>query len=97
MSRVLPERERWRLEKQVTLGVICAMTLQAGAALVWAGAAGERISQLERRADLAEPLAERLARIEAQVSELRAGQKRIESKLDQGDSAAHLADRAAGR
>ncbi|WP_287157841.1 hypothetical protein [Euryhalocaulis sp.] len=46
MSKVLPARERWRLERQVTLGVIMAMTVQAGAALVWAGSAGERLSQL---------------------------------------------------
>jgi len=92
MSKVLPERERWRLERQVTLGVIMAMTVQAGAALVWAGSAGERLSQLERRADLAQPLGERLARIEAKVELSGAALARIEARLSPNSNDTGLAE-----
>lgn len=83
MSRTQPEKERWRLERQVTLGVIAAMTLQAAAALIWAGGAQERLAQLERRAAETRPFGERLARIEANTAQMRAALERIESRLEE--------------
>lgn len=72
----------WRLERHVTLGVVIAMTVQAAAALIWSGAAGERITQLERRADMQGPVLERLARLEEAAARNQATLTRIEARLD---------------
>lgn len=74
----------WRLEKQVPLGVILALAVQTGGALVWAGGAAERIASLERRLDRQSGVAERLARLEAEAEASRATLVRIEAKLDGG-------------
>lgn len=92
MTGVLPARERWRLERQVTLGVILALTLQAAGALIWAGSAGERLTQLERRADVAQPLSERLARIEEKVGQSQTALARIEARLDQASAERKVAE-----
>ena len=34
----------WRLDRSITLGVILALTLQTAGALMWTGAANERLS-----------------------------------------------------
>lgn len=65
-----------------TLGVIAAMVAQAGAALVWFGAVGERIEQLEKRADLQAPVLERLARLEEAATQSQAALARIEVRLN---------------
>jgi len=74
--------EGWRLERHVTLGVVIAMTVQAAAALLWFGSAGERIVQLERRADTQGPVLERLARLEETARRNQATLTRIEARLD---------------
>ena len=55
------------IERKLTAGFILALAIQTGGALIWAGAAAERIEALERRADLARPVGERLARLEAKL------------------------------
>lgn len=76
-----------RIERTLTLGVILAMALQTGGALIWAGAAGERLDQMERRLDeqgiASAPVNERLARLEAHAVNVRASLERIERKLDE--------------
>ena len=47
----------WRLDRSITLGVILALTLQTAGALMWTGAANERLDQLETRADATAPVA----------------------------------------
>jgi len=81
VTRAAPERERWRLERQLAVALASAMTLQAGAALIWAGTVGERVAQLERRAETAEPWGERLARIEERTIQIEAALRRIERRL----------------
>lgn len=73
----------WRLERSITLGVILALTLQTAGALMWTGAANERLDQLEIRADATAPVAERLARLEAHAAHSRAALERIERRLEQ--------------
>jgi hypothetical protein len=77
----------FRIERTLTLGVIVTLALQTGGALIWAGAAGERMEQMERRLDdqVAEtaPVNERLARLEAHAVNVRASLDRIERKLDE--------------
>lgn len=76
-----------KIERTLTLGVIVALALQTGGALIWAGAAGERLDQMERRlndqASVSAPVNERLARLEAHAVNARASLERIERKLDE--------------
>jgi hypothetical protein len=73
---------RWRMDRQVSLGLLVAVALQAAAALMWAGRASARIDDLRQRLDAQAPVAERLARLETQADATRASLARIESKLD---------------
>jgi short subunit dehydrogenase-like uncharacterized protein len=74
--------QRWRLDRQVSIGLLVAVALQAAAALMWAGRASARIDDLRQRLDAQAPVAERLARLETQAAATRASLARIESKLD---------------
>ena len=73
------------IEKKVTLGLIFAIAVQTGGALVWAGAAAQRISALEHRAELSRPVAERLARVETELGAMRGQLDRIEDRLERVD------------
>lgn len=71
-----------RMEIKVTLAVGAAIALQSAAGLIWAGAAGERLAQLERRADETRVIVERTARLEEQARSIRASVERIEARLE---------------
>ena len=73
---------RWRLDRQVSVGLIVAIVLQAAAALMWAGRASARLDDMQRRLDTQAPVAERLARLEEQAGATRAALDRIEAKLE---------------
>ncbi|MFT4251044.1 MAG: hypothetical protein QM608_00985 [Caulobacter sp.] len=73
---------RWRLDRQISAAVLVAVVLQAAAALMWAGRASARIDELSRRLEAQAPVAERLARLEAQADATRAALVRIEAKLE---------------
>jgi type VI protein secretion system component VasK len=73
---------RWRLDRQVSVGLIVAVVLQAAAALMWAGRASARLDDMQRRLDAQAPVAERLARLEEQAGGARAALDRIEAKLE---------------
>ncbi len=70
------------IERKVTLALLLAVAIQTGGALMWAGAAAERISVLEQSAEQARPVAERLARVEAELEAMRAQLDRIENKVE---------------
>ncbi len=69
-------------ELRVTVAIGAAIIAQSALALIWAGAASERLSQLERRADHNAAMIERTARLEEQVRFMSATLSRIEQKLD---------------
>jgi hypothetical protein len=69
------------IERKLTAGFLLALTVQTGSALIWAGAAAERLSTLEHRADIARPIAERLARVEAHLEAIEDQLDRIEMRL----------------
>ena len=69
------------IESKMTLGLIFAMATQAIAALVWAGGAAERLDSVEEQLRDQRLVAERLARVEADVSAARRQLDRIEGKL----------------
>jgi hypothetical protein len=57
------------------------LAVQTGGALLWAGAAAERIEVLEERVAVARPVAERLARVETELEAMRTQLDRIEDKV----------------
>ena len=69
-------------EIRVTIAIGAALLLQTALALIWAGAASERLGQLERRADANAAMIERTARLEEQVRFISSSLVRIEHKLD---------------
>ncbi len=69
-------------EVRVTLAIGAAVLVQTALALVWTGAASERLAQLERRADDNAEMIERTARLEEQVRFMSAAVARIEAKID---------------
>ena len=73
------------IERRLTAGFVLALAVQTGGALLWAGAAAQRISALETRADIARPVAERLARVEAHLEAIEDQLDRIEQRLERTD------------
>jgi Tfp pilus assembly protein PilO len=73
------------IEKKVTISLIVAILVQTGGALVWAGAAAERISNVESELDERKSVSERLVRVEAQLEDVRAQLGRIERRMEAGD------------
>lgn len=69
-------------ELRLSVAVSAALLLQTALALLWTGAAAERLTQLERRADSSAAILERTARLEEQMTGARAQLTRIESMLD---------------
>ncbi len=69
-------------ELRVTVAIGAAVIVQTGLGLIWAGAASERLAQLERRADDNTQIIERTARLEEQVRFVSATLVRIEEKID---------------
>ena len=72
----------FKLERRVPLAVVVTLVVQTGAALMWAGAAEQRLSTVEREVGARSGGVERLARVEEQVAAIREQLKRIEAKLD---------------
>lgn len=70
-------------ELRITVVIGAAVVAQTALALIWAGAASERLVQLERRADANAAMIERTARLEEQMRFMSASLARIEAKLDQ--------------
>lgn len=77
---------RWRLDRQVSAALLVAVALQAAAALLWAGKASARIDEMQRRLEAQAPVAERLARLEAQAEASRQSLIRIEARLESRDA-----------
>jgi hypothetical protein len=76
---------RFRFDRQVTLAVVVTVAIQAGGGLIWAGRASARIDDLQRRVDSQGETAERLARLEEQVSAMRVTLERLERRLETGE------------
>lgn len=69
-------------ELRVTVAIGAAIIVQSALALIWAGAASERLAQLERRAAENAEMIERTARLEEQVRFMSRTVLRIEEKID---------------
>ena len=71
-----------RMDRTITFSLVVAVLVQTAGALLWAGAAEARLSQLETQAAADLPVAERLARLEEQMIGARQSLTRIERRLD---------------
>ncbi|KCZ66207.1 hypothetical protein L53_02480 [Hyphomonas sp. L-53-1-40] len=74
-----------KLDRKVTIGFLVAVLVQTGGALVWAGAAAERISTLEDTVRDRRGVVERLARVEEGVDRMESQLDRIERRLEGAD------------
>lgn len=72
-----------KLDARVTLALILALFLETAGGLIWAGRAAARLDEVERAVVTQPEVAERLARLEEQVSDARRSLSRIEARLDQ--------------
>ena len=78
----LGEQSGWRIDRHVPVALVLTIILQTGAALMWSGAAAERLTALETRSARTDEIIERTARLEEQSLAMRASLTRIEEKLD---------------
>ncbi|MGV8996388.1 MAG: hypothetical protein ACOH12_05530 [Parvibaculaceae bacterium] len=78
----LGDQSGWRIDRHVPVALVLTIVLQTGAALMWSGAAAERLTSLEQRAGRTDEVIERTARLEEQSKAMQASLVRIEEKLD---------------
>lgn len=71
-----------KFDPRITYALILALFLQAAGVLLWAGRAAARLDELERAVATQPEVAERLARLEEQTSEVRRSLARVEARLD---------------
>ena len=70
------------VDKRLALGVIFAVLMQTAGALMWTGAAAQRLEILERDVFEQKGALERLARVETELIAMRGQLTRIERKID---------------
>lgn len=80
---MISETQNWRMDRQISLGVLIAIVLQTAGALMWTGEAGARLKHLEAQVFDQNDVTERLARLEEQSRQIQSGLSRIEDRLDQ--------------
>lgn len=66
---------------KVTMGFLLALIVQTGSALLWAGAAAERLNTLEKELIVSRHVSERLARVEVEIDAVRHQLNRIEAVI----------------
>jgi hypothetical protein len=92
MSTTMTDKKWFELERKIPLALIFGFVLQTGGALFWAGAAAERIAQVERATRDNATVIERVVRLEAQVNAMHETLSRIETKIDRLSGTPHPAN-----
>jgi hypothetical protein len=82
MSDLTPTRGQIVVDGRMTLALLVTICLEAIAGLLWVGAAAQRLTVLEASMTAQQPVTERMARIETQMSGVRATLDRIENRID---------------
>lgn len=82
MSDISPQPSLTIVDTRLTLALLLTICLEAVAGLLWVGAAAQRLSVLEASVTAQQPITERMARIETQMSGVRATLDRIETRID---------------
>ncbi len=72
-----------KIDPRITFALILALFLETAGGLIWAGRAAARLDEVERAVATQPEVAERLARLEEQVGEVRRSLLRIEERLDE--------------
>jgi hypothetical protein len=70
------------VDTRLSLAALAAVGVQTALALMWTGAAAERLRAVEAQAASAAELSVRLARLDEQIVAMRAQLLRIETKLE---------------
>lgn len=71
-----------KFDPRITYALILALFLETAGGLIWTGRAAARLDEVERAVATQPEVAERLARLEEQVSDARRSLARIETRLD---------------
>ena len=71
------------LDRRIALGVIFALFVQTAGALMWTGAAAQRLEIVEQEVAEQKGVSERLARVETELAAMRKQLDRIERKVEQ--------------
>ena len=80
--RTSMSNRNFKFERRIPLALLFGFLLQTGGALFWAGAAAERIAEVERETRANAGAVERVFRLEAEVAAMHETRVRIETKLD---------------
>jgi hypothetical protein len=72
-----------KIDPRITMALLLALFLETAGSLIWAGRAAARLDEVERAVATQPEVAERLARLEEQLSETRRTLRRIEDHLDE--------------
>lgn len=71
-----------KFDPRITYALIVALFLETAGGLIWTGRAAARLDAVERAIATQPEVAERLARVETQLDDVRRSQTRIERRLD---------------
>ncbi|HVV32611.1 MAG TPA: hypothetical protein VHC73_05220 [Vitreimonas sp.] len=71
-----------KFDPRITFALIVALFLETAGALIWTGRAAARLDAVERSVETQPEVAERLARLEGQMSDAQRSLNRIERRLD---------------
>ena len=74
-----------RVDRTISFTLIATVLIQTAGGLIWAGAAGARLSALEAQMALTPGISERLARLEGQTAHIEQSLMRIERRLSVND------------
>lgn len=72
-------------DRKITMAFVLAVLVQSAGALLWAGAAAERINAMEEELDKRRPVIAQATRVEVELKLMRRQLERIERKLEAVD------------
>lgn len=82
MSETSANRDFIKVDTRLTLALLVTICVEAIAGLLWVGATAQRLTMLETSVSAQQPNIERIARIETEMSGVRATLYRIENRID---------------
>lgn len=71
-----------KVDRKIALGLIFALFVQTAGALLWTGAAAQRLDMVERDVVKQKNISERLVRVETELIAMRKQLDRIERKIE---------------
>lgn len=74
----MTQDRRWHLDRRVPMATIFAILLQTAGVIWWGSSLNERVNQLEAKAVVSQPLADRTTRMEVKIENIEKVVGRIE-------------------